>query len=95
MSHLLYIIIVIIRVIVIVIKITRKRERDYALRSLNGLLLLKRSDGSRRTQSRLLIITRATDGRSVAGHLLRTGELVQEIVSVGATNNQRKETTNQ
>ena len=36
----------------------------------------------------LLIIMRATDGRSVAKHLLRIGELVPEIVSVGATNNQ-------
>jgi hypothetical protein len=95
MSHLLYIIIVIIRVIVIVIKITRKRERAYAPRSLNGLPLLKRLDGGRRTQSRLLIITRATDGRSEEGHRLRIGERVPETVSGEATNNQPKETTNQ
>ena len=43
----------------------------------------------------LLIIMRATDGRSEAGHQLRTGELVQETVSGEATNNQPKETTNQ
>ena len=43
-------------------------------------------------QSLLLITTRATDGRSGAGHRLRTGELVPEIVSEEATNNQPKET---
>jgi hypothetical protein len=92
MSHLLYIIIVIIRVIVIVIKITRKRERAYAPRSLNGLPLLKRLGGGRRMQSRLSITTRATDGRSEEGHQLRTGGRVQGTVRDGATNNQPKET---
>jgi hypothetical protein len=38
-----------------------------------------------------LITTRATDGRSEAGHRLRTGELVQGTVSGEATNNQPKE----
>jgi len=43
-------------------------------------------------RSRLLITTRATDGRSGAGHRLRIGERVPEIVSGEATNNQPKET---
>ena len=43
-------------------------------------------------RSRLLITTRATDGRSGEGHQLRIGGLVLEIVRDEATNNQRKET---
>jgi hypothetical protein len=40
----------------------------------------------------LLIIMRATDGRWGAGHRLKIGKRVPEIVSVGATNNKPKET---
>jgi hypothetical protein len=40
----------------------------------------------------LLIIMRATDGKSVEEHRLRTGERVQGTVSGEATNNQPKET---
>jgi len=43
-------------------------------------------------RSRLLITTRATDGRSGAKPQLRIGERVPEIVRDGATNNQLKET---
>jgi hypothetical protein len=91
MNHLLYIIIVIVIVTIIVRPITRKRERAYAPRSLNGLPLLKRLGGGRRTQSRLLITIRATAGRSEAKPQSKTGKLVLEIVR-GETKNKRKET---
>jgi hypothetical protein len=94
MHHLSYIIIVIVIVIVkvIVTRITRKKERAYALRTLNGLPLQMRLGGGRRTQNRLLITTNRTDGGLGGKPQLRIGERVPEIVS-GETNNQKE--TNQ
>jgi hypothetical protein len=68
----------------------RKRERAYALRTLNGLPLLKRLGGGRRMRSQLLITTRATDGRSGERRRLRIGERAQGTVS-GETKTKRKE----
>jgi len=57
-----------------------------------GLLTQKRSDGREQMWNRLLITTKATDGKSAVKHQLRIGERVHEIVS-GETNNQKE--TNQ
>jgi hypothetical protein len=68
----------------------RKREAAYAPLALIGLHMQKRSDGGQLMQSRLLITTKAMDGRSGARPLLRIGGLVPEIVREGIKPQPRK-----